>query len=120
MLRLIVLALFEPKTMNSECLENRRRGGAEICISGERPNPFSAEPVHIQIVCGDSTTANLSEGALYFPNAVQYKIVYSNANPNLIVEGLEWRVKVDERNNLSIWENRFSGCSPAFWMTPRG
>jgi len=86
----------------------------------------------IEIVCGDATTANLSEATVYFmfnpfgpeslrdtlenirgslsqnPRAI--KIAYYNSQYLSVFEGLGWLVKVHEfdtfRHRVTFWENR--------------
>jgi predicted RNA methylase len=90
----------------------------------------------IQIVCGDATTVDLSEGTIYFmfnpfgadtlrdtlenirgslsqkPRAI--KIAYYNAQFVAVLEALEWLVKVRELetfggHRVTFWENRHLG-----------
>ena len=95
----------------------------------------------VQIVCGDATTADLSEGTIYFmfnpfgaetlrdtldnirgslsqkPRAI--KIAYYNSQHAWVLEALGWVVKVKEfetfgGHRVTFWENRLPYDASAF------
>lgn len=88
---------------------------------------------HIEVVCGDATTADLSEGTIYFmfnpfgPQTLRdtlenirrslakkprtIRIVYYKPAHKSVIEGLDWLVKVRDfepfrRHALTIWASR--------------
>jgi len=95
----------------------------------------------IQIIHGDATTADLSEGTIYFmfnpfgPETLRdtldnircslaqkprtVKVVYYNSKHQSVLEGLEWLVKLHEFDRfgghpVTIWENRGAEDGRAF------
>jgi precorrin-6B methylase 2 len=89
----------------------------------------------IEVVCGDATTVDLSDGTIYFmfnpfgpetlrdtlenirgslsQNPRVVKVVYYHAKYRSVVDGLDWLVKVQEFHRfgghpVTIWENRHS------------